>query len=130
MLLHGIDYNILIYYPSYSGVYQDEENKRALQRDKYFLGLEPNQENWQNCGKRLSINIVFDFIIPLSFWMGIGCSGIIFFKNQNIDGETYTAKWVVFLSVFLLMIKRLLVCSSLDAYFATTHNLMALGNIS
>ena len=44
MLLRGINYTILIYHPSYSGVYQNEAKMRALQRDKYFSGLEPNKK--------------------------------------------------------------------------------------
>ena len=36
MLFGDINYNILIPHPYYSGVYQDEEKNRALQRDKYF----------------------------------------------------------------------------------------------
>ena len=42
MLLHGINYNILIYYLSYLGVYQDETKMRALQRNKYFGGVDTN----------------------------------------------------------------------------------------
>ena len=58
MLLHGINDNILITHLSYSGMYQDEANMRALQRDKYFFGLEPNPpKNLQNGGARLSINV-------------------------------------------------------------------------
>ena len=48
MLLCGINDNILIPHPSYSGVYQDETKKvRNLSRYKYVLGVEPNKENWK-----------------------------------------------------------------------------------
>ena len=44
MLLHGINDNILIPNLSYLGVYQDEE-KRAIQRDKYcfWVGIKPQK---------------------------------------------------------------------------------------
>ena len=45
VLLHGINDNIIIPHPSYSGVYQDEEKMRSLIRDKYVFGIEPNQKN-------------------------------------------------------------------------------------
>ena len=44
MLLYVMNVNIRIYHPSQSRVYQDEAKMRALQRDKYFWGLEPNQK--------------------------------------------------------------------------------------
>ena len=37
IFLHGINDNVLIPNLYYLGVYQDEEKKRYLKRDKYFL---------------------------------------------------------------------------------------------
>ena len=39
MLLHGINDNILIPHLYYSGVYQDKEKMRAIQRDKHVFGV-------------------------------------------------------------------------------------------
>ena len=39
MLLCAINDSILIISPYYSGVYQDEANIGALQRDKYIFGV-------------------------------------------------------------------------------------------
>ena len=42
IILYGINDNILIPNLYYLGVYQDESKIRAIQRNKYFGGLEPN----------------------------------------------------------------------------------------
>ena len=39
IVFRGIKYNILVPPLSYLGLHQDEEKKRFLQRDKYFLEL-------------------------------------------------------------------------------------------
>ena len=45
VLLHGINDNIMIPHPSYSGVYQDKAKKtRSLQRDEYSFGSETNKK--------------------------------------------------------------------------------------
>ena len=46
MLLHGINYNILIPHLSYSGLYQDEAEKLDIYKEiNIFFGLESNPKN-------------------------------------------------------------------------------------
>ena len=47
VLLHGINDNIIIPHPYYSGVYEYKAKMRSLQRDKCFFGLEPNKKNFK-----------------------------------------------------------------------------------
>ena len=57
VLLHGINDNIIIPYPFYLDVYQNEAKMRALKRDKYFLELEQNKTKQSKGGARFSVNI-------------------------------------------------------------------------
>ena len=42
MLLHGINYNILIHHLSYSVLYEDKKNE--ISKKIYILGLEPSTQ--------------------------------------------------------------------------------------
>ena len=69
---------------------------KALQSDKCFLVSKPNQNKWLNSGARFSVKIgdLFLKTITLPNWTVAGWSGQL--KKSNIDGETCTAKMVLF----------------------------------
>ena len=79
---------------------------RALPRDKCLVvkGLEANKKNWRDCILRYSCNNQHMKIYsPLYFWKGSGFS-VLIYKISNIDGETCTAKWVIFLFILWRLI--------------------------
>ena len=63
MPLCGINYDILISYPSYSDVYQYEAKMRALQRGNIFE-LEPNQKT-DKMVVHISLSTLGFLIFPL-----------------------------------------------------------------
>ena len=70
---------------------------RALTREKYGLGVitKPQKSNETVMHVSPSTLGKIKLNIPLNFWMGSECSGIIII-NPKIDGETCTVKWVLF----------------------------------
>ena len=63
---------------SYLGVYQDEAKELEFYKD-VFLCWNQTLKNWQNGGVCFSFNVSnYGIYTPLYFWMGGGCSGIIF----------------------------------------------------
>ena len=75
-----------------------KKNTRALQRDKYiYLIWNQTQFVLKNGGARLFVSIgIFKLYSPLNFWMGTGCSGLMFLKIPNIYGGMCNEKCFLF----------------------------------
>ena len=74
---------------------------RALPRINLFCVGTKSRKNGRNCDARYSCNNQqMKIYIPLHLLKGAGFSAMVYlFFNPNIDGETCTAKWVIFSSV-------------------------------
>ena len=79
MLLRVINDNILISHPSYPGVYQDEAKNQELYKEIiiYFWVVTKTKKNWQNGDACFSVGVGVFNTIPLCYWKGDGCIGLI-----------------------------------------------------
>ena len=114
VFIHDIDNNILNYGTRFSRVYQEESEIWELYQEIIVFGLEPNKKMAKR--RCTFLRQYFDFYnIPLHFWKGTECSGII--KNQNIYGGICTTKWMLYSYVLWCLLLPLCTVSS-----GTSHN--------
>ena len=90
---------------------------RYLQRDNYVLGWNQTKKTDKTL-VHVSLSTVGFLNHPITF-LGAEFSGL-FKKNPNIDGETCTAKWVLFLLILWCLL--VLLCTLLPVTSALTYS--------